>query len=171
MAKNITENVFELIALDDQLISMVEDLAFHLEFLNPRYALPSQHYIRFIPLLSYNTPYVHRFLGFHTAELVKQAIEEMLNTWVIDKQQVDVILGYNIRNMKKGMMIRRYLVWVAPHTHFSFLIRLLHLSARLCYELTEHRTRRVGFCVSVIDAWWSNTVKVDGQCLPDVDIM
>ena len=37
MAKNVTEKVTELIALDNQLISVVEDQGFlgHLEFLNP----------------------------------------------------------------------------------------------------------------------------------------
>ena len=47
MTTNITERVIKLIALDNQLISVVEDQGFlrHLEFLNPRYALPSLHYI------------------------------------------------------------------------------------------------------------------------------
>ena len=47
MAKNITEKVTKLIALDNQLISVVQDQGFlrHLEFLNPWYALPSLHYI------------------------------------------------------------------------------------------------------------------------------
>ena len=47
MVRNITENVTELIALDNQLISAVDDQGFlrHLEFLNARYALQSQHYI------------------------------------------------------------------------------------------------------------------------------
>ena len=41
MAKNITEKVTELIALDNQLISMGEDQGFlcHLEFLNPWFTL------------------------------------------------------------------------------------------------------------------------------------
>ena len=58
MAKNITEQVIQLIALDNQLISMEEDQGFlcHLEFWNPRYALPSQHYITLLPLSSYNVP-------------------------------------------------------------------------------------------------------------------
>ena len=40
MAKNITDKVTELIALDNQLISAVEDQGFvrQLRFLNPRYA-------------------------------------------------------------------------------------------------------------------------------------
>ena len=47
MAKNITEKVIEFIALDNQLIPVVEDQGFlrHLEFLNPQYAQPSRHYI------------------------------------------------------------------------------------------------------------------------------
>ena len=45
MATNITETVIKLITLDNQLISVVEDQGFHLEFLNPRYALPFLHYI------------------------------------------------------------------------------------------------------------------------------
>ena len=58
MANNITEKVTELIALDNQPISVVEDQGFlrHLEFLNPWYALPSLHYITLTPLLSYNVP-------------------------------------------------------------------------------------------------------------------
>ena len=58
MAKNITEKVTKLIALDNQLISVVQDQGFlrHLEFLNPWYALPSQHYITLNPLSSYNVP-------------------------------------------------------------------------------------------------------------------
>ena len=44
--QNFTEKVIRLIALDSQLISMVEDQGFLLlEFLNPKYALPSMHYI------------------------------------------------------------------------------------------------------------------------------
>ena len=46
MAPNITERVIKLIALENQLISVVEDQGFpHLEFLNPQYALPFLHYI------------------------------------------------------------------------------------------------------------------------------
>ena len=58
MVTNITEKVTELIALDNQLISVVEDQGFlrHLEFLNPWYALSSLHYITFLPLSSYNVP-------------------------------------------------------------------------------------------------------------------
>ena len=58
MAKNVTEKVIRLIALDNQLISVVEDQGFlhHLEFLNPWYALPSLHYITLTPLSSYNVP-------------------------------------------------------------------------------------------------------------------
>ena len=44
LVRNITEKVINLIALDNQLISMVEDFfgfLHHLEFLNPWYALPS----------------------------------------------------------------------------------------------------------------------------------
>ena len=56
--KNIIEKVIKLIALDHQFISMVEHQSFlcHLEFLNPQYALPSQHYITLTPLSSYNVP-------------------------------------------------------------------------------------------------------------------
>ena len=58
VATNITERVIKLITLDNQLISMVEDQGFlyHLEFLNPRCALPSLHYITLTPLSSYNVP-------------------------------------------------------------------------------------------------------------------
>ena len=58
MTKSITEKVTELIALDKQLISVVEDQSFfrHLEFLKPWYAL---HYITLTPLSSYN---VHNVL-------------------------------------------------------------------------------------------------------------
>ena len=58
MVTNITEKVIELIALDNQLISVVEDQGFlrHLEFLNPWYALSSLHYVTFLPLSSYNVP-------------------------------------------------------------------------------------------------------------------
>ena len=47
MSTNVTERVIKLISLEYQLISVVEDQGFlcHLEFLNPRYALPSLHYI------------------------------------------------------------------------------------------------------------------------------
>ena len=47
MATNITESGIKLIALDNQLVSGVEDQGFfrHLEFLNPWYALPFVHYI------------------------------------------------------------------------------------------------------------------------------
>ena len=58
MAKNISENITEFIALDNQLISVVEDQGFlcHREFLNPWYALPSRHYITLLPLSSCNVP-------------------------------------------------------------------------------------------------------------------
>ena len=54
MTENITEKVTELIALDNQLISVEEDQGFlhHLEFLNPWYALGSQHYFILAPLKS-----------------------------------------------------------------------------------------------------------------------
>ena len=56
MATNITEKVIKWIALENQLISVVEDQGFicHLEFFNPWYALPSLHYITLTPLSSYN---------------------------------------------------------------------------------------------------------------------
>ena len=49
MATSNTERVIKLITLDNQLISVVEDQGFlrHREFLNPRHALPSRHYITF----------------------------------------------------------------------------------------------------------------------------
>ena len=52
MAKNITEKVIKLIALNNQLTSVVEDQGFlrHPEFLNPQYALPSLHNIISTPL-------------------------------------------------------------------------------------------------------------------------
>ena len=62
MAKNITEKVIKLIALDNQLISVVEDQGFlcHLELLNPFYGLPSQHYITLVHLQSQRA-------GMHTS--------------------------------------------------------------------------------------------------------
>ena len=44
--------------IKNQLTSVVEDQGFlhHLEFLNPRYARPSRHYMTLTPLLSYNMP-------------------------------------------------------------------------------------------------------------------
>ena len=65
MAKNITKKVIECIALDDQLISVVENQGFlwHLEFLDPRYALPSWHYITLTQLSSYNTGMRTSFVG------------------------------------------------------------------------------------------------------------
>ena len=49
------KKVIEFIALDNKLISQ-EDQGFlrHLEFLNPRYALPSQNNMKLITLSSYN---------------------------------------------------------------------------------------------------------------------
>ena len=54
--KYITEKVIKLIALDNQLISVVEDQGFfhHLEFLNSWYALPSRHYTTLNPISNYN---------------------------------------------------------------------------------------------------------------------
>ena len=52
----------------------------------------------------------------YTAQHVNQAIEEMLNACEIDKQQVDVILLDNVRNMKKQWMIWRYQLWAASQT-------------------------------------------------------
>ena len=43
---------------------------------------------------------MHKFCGSHTAELVKQATEDMLNSWEIDKQGVHVILCDNVRKTK-----------------------------------------------------------------------
>ena len=58
MAQNITEELIEFIALDNYLISLVDDQGFlcHLELMNPRHALPSLHYITLTQLLSYNMP-------------------------------------------------------------------------------------------------------------------
>ena len=63
MATNITEKVTEL-------ISVVEDQGFlrRLELLNPRFALPSLHFITLTPL-SYSVSYA-QFGGSHTAEHV-----------------------------------------------------------------------------------------------------
>ncbi len=49
------------------------------------------------------TLHAQYFRGSHTAERVKQAIEGMLNSWGIEKQQVHVILRDNARNMQKAM--------------------------------------------------------------------
>uniref|UniRef100_A0A1A8MBN7 Zinc finger, BED domain containing 4 n=2 Tax=Nothobranchius pienaari TaxID=704102 RepID=A0A1A8MBN7_9TELE len=43
------------------------------------------------------------FRGSHTAEHVKQAIEEMLNSWGIEKERVHVIVRDNAQNMKRAM--------------------------------------------------------------------
>ena len=78
MARNITEEITELIAVDNQLISMAEDQGFlqHLDFLNPWYAL-HQHYITL--LSSYSVPVC------------------ALVSWV--KQHIHFILRDNVRNM------------------------------------------------------------------------
>lgn len=154
-AAKVTEKLVEFIALDDQPISVVENTGFRrlLEHLEPRYVLPSRHYISetAIPklyktvrdnlqgllsdvtaiafttdiwssdvcpmsLLSLTAHWIdlnfdskrailhcRQFRGSHTAEHIKQAIEEMLNAWEIDKQRVHVILRDNARNMKKAM--------------------------------------------------------------------
>ena len=62
-------------------MSMVEDQGFLRlqELVTPQYVLPSLHYITLTPL-SYSVPYMHQFGGSHTAEHVKQTVEEMLNT-------------------------------------------------------------------------------------------
>ena len=51
--------------------------------------------------------------------------------------------------------------------------KLLHLKAGPCSEPMEHRTKAhtVVLCVYSIDAWCSNTVKVDGQCFQDVVLL
>nr|XP_054604940.1 zinc finger BED domain-containing protein 4-like [Nothobranchius furzeri] len=43
------------------------------------------------------------FRGSHTAEHVKQAIGDMLNSWGIEKERVHVIVRDNARNMKRAM--------------------------------------------------------------------
>ena len=84
MATNITERVIKLIALDNQLISVVENQGFlhHLEFLNPWYAL-----LQRVSMLE-----TAQFRGSLTAEHVKQATKEILNTCDKDKQRVHFIL-------------------------------------------------------------------------------
>ena len=105
MAKNITETVIKSMALDNQLISVVEDQGFlcHLEFLNPQYALSSRHYITFLPLSSYNVPVCAPVSWVSYSRACKQATEEQRNTRDIDKQHIHVILHDNIRNMKKAV--------------------------------------------------------------------
>ena len=95
---NITEKLTEFIALDNQLISVVEDQGFlrHLEFLNAQCAQPSQHYITFLPLSSYNVSLCALDSWVSYSRASKQATEEMLNTCEIDKQ-------HDVRNMKKAV--------------------------------------------------------------------
>ena len=80
MAKNITKRVTEWIALDNQLISVVEDqFSSHLELWIPgmSYHLGfTSHWLHFKVTLCW---YAHWFGGSHTAEHVKQETEEMLN--------------------------------------------------------------------------------------------
>ena len=73
----MTEMIIELIALDNQLISVVEDQGFlcHLEFLNPRYALPSRHYITLTGTFELHCASMRTRLTGLTAEHVKQAIK------------------------------------------------------------------------------------------------
>ena len=73
-----------------------------------------------------DSTFAHKFHGSHTAEHVKQAIEEMLNACEIDKQHVHVILCDDVR--KKAMQME------VPHTHFSWLY------TRVCYHSAASQT-------------------------------
>ena len=84
----ITEKVIEFIALDNQLISMVEDQSFW---------IPGLPYDIGLTLYWFNfgvttCGYGHQFYWCQTAVYVKQATEEMLNACEIEKQWADDIL-------------------------------------------------------------------------------
>ena len=101
MATNITEKVIELIALDNQLISVVKDQGFlcHLEFLNPQYAIPSLHYITLTPLSSYNISVCALVSWVSYSRACKTGNRGDAERCEIDKQCVHVILHDNVRNM------------------------------------------------------------------------
>ena len=107
-----------MIALDNQLISVVEDQGFLLPWIPMAYLpmISALHYID--PTFELQHAGMCKFHGSHTAEHVKQNIEVMLNACEMDKQWVNVILCDNVRNMKKAMMIWRYQAWAASCTHF-----------------------------------------------------
>ncbi|XP_065109329.1 zinc finger BED domain-containing protein 4-like [Paramisgurnus dabryanus] len=89
-AKLITEKVTEFIVLDDQPLSVVENVGFRrlMECLEPRYIMPSRYYI--------SDTAVPR-------ESIAAAMEMMLNTWKIDKSKVHVVLRDNATNVIKAM--------------------------------------------------------------------
>ena len=88
MAKNITEKVIESIAPDNQLISVVEDQGFWIHVMPYNLGI-TLYWLHFWVTMC---RYAHKFCRSHTAEHVKQALDEMVNVCEIDKQRVDVIL-------------------------------------------------------------------------------
>lgn len=154
-SRNITRKIVEYIALDDQPISVVENVGFRrlMDYLEPKYELPSRHYISDTALpelynkicecvqaslskatyISFTTDiwssdvcpmsllsltahwidssfklmtavlHAREFRGSHTAEHVRQEIEEMIEGWKIEKQRVHVVLRDNASNMRKAM--------------------------------------------------------------------
>ncbi|KAI2643098.1 Zinc finger BED domain-containing protein 4 [Labeo rohita] len=89
-AKGITPKIMELIALDDQPFSVVEDVGFCrlIEHIEPCYAMPSRrHFLRA----------AKEFRGSHTAAA------SMFDTWHIDQPKGHAIVSDNARNMAKAI--------------------------------------------------------------------
>ncbi|KAI2649262.1 Zinc finger BED domain-containing protein 4 [Labeo rohita] len=128
-AIKITDRIIEFIVLDDQPLSVVENVGFRrlIEHLEPRYSLPGHKYISetALPKL-YETVREHiscklkdlrldpavftnavlqanEFRGSHTGKSIAESIEGMLVKWNISKSRVHVILRDSASNMKKAM--------------------------------------------------------------------
>ena len=74
MATNLTERVTELISLDNQLISVVEDKVYSSPGVFESQVCPAIFALHHIDSTLELVSYVHQFGGSHTAEHVKQTV-------------------------------------------------------------------------------------------------
>ncbi len=114
-AKQITEVLTQFIVLDDQPLSVVDNVGFRrfVNVLEPKYEIPSRRHVTDIVLdahwidgdfpLQQIMLHAKQFRGSHSGLAIASVFEEMLATWAIPKSSVHVVVRDNAKNMVKGM--------------------------------------------------------------------
>ena len=90
-AKSITDKVMEMIALDDQPLSMVEDRGFRqlLEHIEPRYSLPCRRYFSDVSL-----PALYEVVATHIHKMLDSSVNDISFTtyiWSSDVSQMSML--------------------------------------------------------------------------------
>lgn len=89
-ARSITDKVMEMIALDDQPFSVVEDRGFRrlIEHIEPRYSLPSRRYFSDVSL-----PALHEVVATHIHKLLDNVTDISFTTdiWSSDVSQMSIL--------------------------------------------------------------------------------